>query len=79
MGPRDQPLPDHGDMPLSERAKQVLSDAVEFTDKGIVTPLHLFWAMLGASQGDVTDLLAKHGFNRQLVEKAIRTGSRHLF
>lgn len=71
IGPRDEPHPPHGDMVLSERAKRVLSEATYFAGGGTVTPLHLFWAMLGAEQGDVADLLSRHGFNRERIEKEI--------
>jgi ATP-dependent Clp protease ATP-binding subunit ClpA len=76
IGPRDEPQPTHGDMMLSERAKRVLSDAMDFADKGKVTPLHLFWAMLGDEQGEVADLLLEQGFNREVIEEEIRTRHR---
>ena len=73
VGSRDEPQPAHGDMMLSERAQRVLSDAVDFAGTRTVTPLHLFWAMLGEEQGDVADLLSEQGSNRELVEMEIRT------
>jgi hypothetical protein len=63
-------------MALSERAPRLLSDATDFAGNDHVTPLHLFWTMLGEQQGDVAELLSRYDFNRELVAKAIRTRDR---
>ncbi len=71
-GFRDQPYPAHGDMMLSERAQILLASAVAFAGTDRVTPLHLFWAMLGEEQGEVAHLLVRSGFSRTRVESDIR-------
>jgi ATP-dependent Clp protease ATP-binding subunit ClpC len=71
-GSRPEPMATHGDMPLSERAKRVLSDAFEFANEAHVTPLHLLWAMLGDEQGEVAATLAEHGITRERIENEIR-------
>jgi ATP-dependent Clp protease ATP-binding subunit ClpA len=76
IGDRDEPQPNHVDMTISERARRVISDAIDFAGDHRITPLHLFWAMLGEEQGEVADLLSKYGFDRELVAEEIRARSR---
>lgn len=76
VGTRPEAQPDYGDMALSGRARLLFSAATELAQDRTVTPLHLLWAMLGPEQGEVADLLTKHGFNRELIEKEISTSSR---
>jgi hypothetical protein len=52
VGSCDEAPPEHADMLLSGRAQRVLSDALDLAGNEVVTPLHLFWAMLSEEQGE---------------------------
>jgi ATP-dependent Clp protease ATP-binding subunit ClpA len=76
FGPRSDPQPMHGDMPLTEAAKNVLSDAFEHANGSEVTPLHLLWGMLGNYDAALTHTLTENGVTRERVDDAIRRRNR---
>jgi ATP-dependent Clp protease ATP-binding subunit ClpC len=72
-GNRPDPQPDHGDMPLSRNAQQVLASAFAQADGGQVTPLHLLWGVLSNEANPAAPCLIEHGITIDRVEAAIRT------
>ena len=75
FGPRDEPQPTHGDMPLTEGAKSVLKAAFEHANGSQVTPLHLLWAMFVDRESPVAKALRENGITREQVENEIHRRS----
>ncbi len=76
-GFREEPHAEHEDMKLSDRAQILLASAVAFAGADPVTPLHMFWAMLGEEQGVVAHLLTGCGFSRGRIESDVRERAGH--
>lgn len=71
-GPRSVPLPTHGDMPLSNRAKRALTSAFEHAGDRTVMTLDLLWAMLSDDQQEVAESISAIGVTREQIEQEIR-------
>lgn len=71
-GPRPESQPMNADMPLTARARRVFADASEHAGDGMITPLHLLWAMLAEEQAEVAKTIDELGVSREQIDEEIR-------
>lgn len=66
------PKPDHGDMPLAERAYWALIAGEEYSGNAVVQLLHILWGLVSDKESPVSKLLNVNGVSVEEVEKAIQ-------